>query len=263
MSPPRPTGSSSGFTIVELLSVVVVAAGLAALAIPALSGSVERARATRSLSNLRQLVLANQTYAAEHGRYAPADDRWNHRRWHGARNGVGGFDPAGGFLAPYLGTDGRVNRCPLFEEFLEDGQSFESGTGGYGYNAAYVGGRPGSPWTAGGLRLSASPAQIGNASRTVMFTSTAYARAGGLQEYPYCEPPFWDFGEGPSGARPSPSVHFRFRGKALVGWCDGHTSLESPTERPAGTNPHGGEASEFPLGWFGPDRDNGVWNSAP
>lgn len=94
-----------------------------------------------------------------------------------------------------------------------------------------------------------------------MFATTAYARTSGLQEYPYCEPPFWDFGSGPSGERPSPSVHFRANGKALVAWCDGHVSAETNNKDSAhGENPHGGNSHDFPLGWFGPEENNGWWN---
>ena len=88
----------------------------------------------------------------------------------------------------------------------------------------------------------------------------AYARADGVQEYAFCEPPFWDFGDGPSGQRSSPSVHFRADGKALVAWCDGHVSAESESGSSAEINPHGGNAGKWRLGWFGPEDNNGWWN---
>lgn len=107
-------------------------------------------------------------YLADHGCYAPADDRWNNRRWHGARSGNNApFDPTKGFLAAYLGKSRSVTACPLFTKMLGGTQSFEDGTGG---------------------------------------------------------------------------------------------SFESPAERLAGTNPHGGSAAAHDLGWFGPDEENGCWN---
>ncbi len=142
-----------------------------------------------------------------------------------------------------------------------DASSFEEGTGGYGYNASYIGGTPGGKFdTTTKIRIPQRPANVTNPGRTVMFTTTAYAVASGLQQYPFCEPPFWDFGSGPSGFRPAPSVHFRANGKALVAWCDGSVTAEIRTDSQGGENPHGGDADSWNLGWFGPEENNGWWN---
>jgi len=93
-----------------------------------------------------------------------------------------------------------------------------------------------------------------------MFATSGYANGKDIQEYPFCEPPFWDFGEGPTEWRPSPSVHFRFSNKALVAWADGRVTAESCDPREVGFNPHGGDAEAQKLGWFGPDEENGYWN---
>jgi prepilin-type N-terminal cleavage/methylation domain-containing protein len=255
---------AAGFTLVETLIVMAVIVVLASLGYTGSRRLVTTARIVESTANLRSLAAANTTYLSDHGVYCPADDRFNNRRWHGARMASGSrFDPTKGFLSPYLGKSMRVTTCPLFRAMAEGSSSFEDGTGGYGYNAAYIGGLPGGafhPHTY--LRVSQRQANVGNPSRTVMFATTAYARASGLQEYPYCEPPFWDYGGGPSGARPSPSVHFRAHGKALVAWCDGSVSSELKTETRGGANPHGGDANKWDLGWFGPQENNGWWNPA-
>ncbi len=249
------------FTLLELLVVLLVIALLAALLIPALGEARQHSYATRSSQNLRTLTAANLAYAADLGTYAPADDRWNNRRWHGERStSTGAFDPTRGFLAPYLGKNGAVLACPLFTHMLRSTQTFEEGTGGYGYNATYIGGTPALAWAADGTRLSARPAQVPRPATTHMFATTAYARADGLQEYPYAEPPYWDFGTGPTTQRPAPTVHFRFRGRALIGWCDGHVTFELPTSRDPGENPHGGDPTALHLGWPGPDEENGWWN---
>ncbi|MEM1083190.1 MAG: prepilin-type N-terminal cleavage/methylation domain-containing protein [Verrucomicrobiota bacterium] len=252
-----------GFTLVEIMVVVVIVATLASIVYVLGSRMVTRARIAQSSSNLRTLVTANQGYHADHRTYCPADNQSNTLRWHGRRTSAqAGFDSTRGLLSPYLGQSRKVMVCPLFEELVPNEVSFESGTGGYGYNAAYIGGKPGSPWDRSTrLRIPERMANILDASRTVMFTTTAYARAGGLQEYPYCEPPFWDFGGGPSGMRPSPSVHFRANGKAIVAWCDGHVTLEaSNREEQHGANPHGGDSHDHDLGWFGSEENNGAWN---
>ncbi len=252
-----------GFTLVELLVVVVVTATLMSCVYAMAQRLLTRARIVESSNNLRNLVIANQGYEADHGRYCPADNQFNNLRWHGRRISADGkFDPAQGLLSPYLGHSRRVSICPLFKAMVPDPQSFEAGTGGYGYNAAYIGGKPGSPWDRETkLRIPERRANVVDPGRTVMFTTTAYARSGGLQEYPYCEPPFWDFGGGPSGMRPSPSVHFRAAGKAIVAWCDGRISLENDNRgEEHGANPHGGDSMEHALGWFGREHENGAWN---
>lgn len=249
------------FTLVELIVVVAVIAILAALILASMHIVRRKAGAAHSATNIRILAQANIAYLAENGCFVPADDRRNNRRWHGARRSVTGtFDPADGFLAPYLGKSRRVTPCPVFQDMLKGDNSFEEGAGGYGYNSSYIGGTPAGKWNSDGTRESAVAAMVERPARTVMFTSSAYARLEGLQEYPFCEPPFWDFGSGPSGYRPAPTVHFRFGGKALVAWCDGHVTFEKRDQRPEGDNPHGGQAWHKDLGWFGPDHDNGYWN---
>ena len=254
--------NSNGFTLVETLVAIAIIATLAALVFPVMQALRTRGQAIQSTANLRSLAAANMTYLAEHGMFCPADDQFNNRRWHGARSSSEGkFDPAKGFLAPYLGASREVGLCPLLKSLVADEQSYEAGTGGYGYNDTYIGGRPGGNYDKlTKLRIPERLANISDPARTVMFTTAAYAQPGGVQEYAFCAPPFWDFGSGPSGNRPSPTVHFRAGGKALVAWCDGRVTAEAKSERPAGSNPHGGDADAADLGWFGPDENNGYWN---
>lgn len=252
-----------GFTLLEVLVVISVVAVLAVISVAASRAMITRARIIESSTNLRSLAIANAGYQADYGMYCPADDQSNNRRWHGSRSsGDGSFDPTTGFLSPYLGKSMQVNQCPLFKALVDGSGSFEDGTGGYGYNSAYIGGRPGGSYERlSKLRVSARPAQVANPGKTIMFATTAYARIAGLQEYAYCEPPFWDFGGGPSGQRPSPSVHFRADGKALIAWCDGSVTAEAKNpSAAAGENPHGGDATSENLGWCGPEANNGWWN---
>jgi len=247
---------SRGFTLVELLLVITIIGVLAAVAVPLSRALKARGGTAVSGANLRSLVTANWTYAADNGgRFCPAQSRNNRVRWHGARGSAREkFDPTKGYLSPYLGESHRVGVCPVLKAMLvEGGASFEEGTGGYGYNAAYVGGTPEDPYqpsrTSGVL----------NPQRTVMFASTALAREESLQEYPYAEPfqwvdPNWNLA-GPL----QPSVHFRFGGKALVAWADGHVTPEEPT-RTGGPNHYGGDNAAQSIGWFGPEDENGYWN---
>lgn len=251
-----------GFTLVEVLVVVSMILVLSMLAFAGSRRLINSARIVESTANLRTLAIANTAYAADNGVYCPADDASDNRRWHGARTSSGGrFDPSKGLLSPYFGKSARVTTCPLFRAMVEGASSFEDGTGAYGYNSSYIGGLPGGgfdPTTR--LRIPQRPANVTNPSRTVMFTTAAYAVAAGLQEYAFCEPPFWDFGSGPSGNRPTPSVHFRANGKALVAWCDGSVTAEVRSKSRGGNNPHGGDPEKWNLGWFGPEDNNGWWN---
>lgn len=254
--------TAAGFTLIEVLVVSTIIAVLASMAVSATTVMRTRARIVESSANLRSLAIANADYQTENGMFCPADDQSNNRRWHGSRTSTQSkFDPRTGFLSPYLGQSMRVTLCPLFKKFVNTQASFEMGTGGYGYNSAYIGGLPGGKFDkTTKLRVAERLSNIPDPSRTVMFTTTAYVIPSGLQEYAYCEPPFWDFGSGPSGSRPSPTVHFRANGKALVAWCDGSVTAEACTTTGGGDNVSGGNETTAKLGWFGRVAGNGYWN---
>src|SRR5688572_14989943 len=59
------------FTLIELLVVIAIIAILAALLLPALVNTKERARRVACKSNLRQFVLAVQMYANENRERVP------------------------------------------------------------------------------------------------------------------------------------------------------------------------------------------------
>ncbi|CAA6676279.1 MULTISPECIES: prepilin-type N-terminal cleavage/methylation domain-containing protein [unclassified Lentimonas] len=70
----RNPATSLGFTLIELLTVIAVIAILAAILIPSISKVREKAQATQSLSNLRQLGVATQIYVADNKGMLPAID---------------------------------------------------------------------------------------------------------------------------------------------------------------------------------------------
>jgi prepilin-type N-terminal cleavage/methylation domain-containing protein/prepilin-type processing-associated H-X9-DG protein len=243
------------FTLIEVLLTIAIVALLWAAGAGLYRWSRERAGISLSTSNIRQLVTANLNYAADNsGWFCPAQEPRNLKRWHGSRaTSEDAFEPDGGFLTPYLGGDKRLETCPLLLEALEGKESFEDGAGGYGYNAAYLGGRPGDPYSATGLNDLVVPA------RTVMFATTGLSKAEGIQEYPFAEPYYAASEDGGRAWDLQPSVHFRAGGKAIVGWCDGHVSLEPPQSY-GETNYYGGDNKKDKVGWFGPEDDNGFWN---
>ena len=68
--PPRRAGAE-GFTLIELLVVIAIIAVLAALLLPALSATKEKARATACVNNQRQLTLACLMYVDDSGDLFP------------------------------------------------------------------------------------------------------------------------------------------------------------------------------------------------
>jgi prepilin-type N-terminal cleavage/methylation domain-containing protein/prepilin-type processing-associated H-X9-DG protein len=251
-----PAPEDRGFTLVELLVVVAVIGVLAAMILSTVASAREKGQAAQCTNNLRQLALAAVAYAAEHdGQYVPAQESSNNVRWHGVRNGTGEpFDPQKGPLAQYLGSEGRVKLCPTFREILKGSDTFEEGTGGYGYNATYIGGTPADPF---------QPERIANVPRaagTVMFSDCAFARAAGVQEYAFCEPWRWANPNGKLRGKLIPSVHFRHSGRANVAWCDGHVSSEEPSELGEASTRYGSDSAKWKIGWFGPREENGYWN---
>jgi prepilin-type processing-associated H-X9-DG protein/prepilin-type N-terminal cleavage/methylation domain-containing protein len=243
------------FTLLELLLAIAIISVIASLLMSAVSSARNGRDSMQCMNNLRQLVSANMSYAVENdGRFCPAQAQDNMVRWHGERSSLTAqFDATLGTLSPYLGKEQRVKMCPAFYSFIKGSKSFEDGTGGYGYNAIYVGGTPANRWQ--GELIS----NISNAPRTVMFTDSALSKPEGVQEYAYCEPWEWVTPTGKLAGALSPSVHFRHSGKANVGWCDGHVSQEVPS-RLGAKNYYGGDDKENKIGWFGPSEDNGYWN---
>lgn len=244
-----------GFTLLELLTVIVVIAVIVSAIVPLMASMKRRAATVTASSTLKSLVIANWNYAADNdGWFCPAQSRSNNTRWHGKRSTADDpFDATGGYLSPYLGESQRVLMCPIFLEILEGDASFEDGSGGFGYNSAYIGGTSKDPFQP------IKTAQLPNSVNTVMFASTALAKEDGVQEYPFVEPQSWVNPNGKAGGSLQPSIHFRYNGKALIGWADGHVTMEKMSDA-VGPNYYGGSNADQLVGWFGPSKDNGFLN---
>lgn len=274
----------SGFTLIELLIVIAIVALLAAMLLPALGRARAQARSVDCVNNLRQIYLATTMYTAEHDGFyppaaadlydfmlpdAPPDHFGGRMRWHGERatpNGNSAFDPLRGPLAEYLPDGGRVKECPEFTEFRRLGEvanAFESGTGGYGYNMAYIGSTlymNRDPVLA--VRTTTRDVRVANPARTVLFADSALPQRGHLVEYGFLEPPYPVSPDHPEGDRSSghlsPTIHFRHFGRANVLWADGHITSEGWGWAPE-TNAYFASNHRWAVGWFGP-RDNGLYD---
>ena len=263
------TGHCGAFTLIELLIVVSIMALLLSILLPGLGRAREQAKAAVCASNVRQLLIANNTYASEYGgRYcAGAVDMAteNLQRWYGVRSDTDeGFDPGRGPLSPFLGESGAVRQCPAFPRFIADTPAaFESGSGGYGYNQAYLG-RVLTKLADGNCAVATDDhgelsERVRRPAETLMFSDAAFAaKAEGLIEYSFAEPRFhpewltWK-------ARTDPSIHFRHTRKANVGWCDGHVDRRT-REFSWRSGLYAGDPDRQGLGWFGANDDNGFFD---
>ena len=102
--------------------------------------------------------------------------------------------------------------------------------------------------------------EIARPGETLMFADTAMANDERyLIEYSFAEPPFTVFeGKPMTGFYLSPSIHFRHRDTANVGWSDGHAS---PRRMAAfdNENAYGVRSADMNLGWFDP-VDNSLFD---
>jgi len=260
------------FSLVELLVVISVIALLGSILMPALAAARAQGKQVVCRSNIRQLLLANIGYASENdGSYvAAALDIFsaNKHRWHGVRDDINNpFDASKGPLAAYLG-DGRVKRCPEYVDFRHGDPwdwDFEDGCGGYGYNMTYIGSRI---WEGGyedeQCRVTTRDFEVRRPAETLMFADSAMAKLDSGRpyylEYSFAEPPYFVSNGEPatSWGYASPSIHFRHRGKADIGWTDGHTDSREMADFD-GINIYGVKSSDMMLGWFEP-IDNSLFD---
>lgn len=266
-SPAPMANRCRGFTLIELLLVIGIISLLISILLPAMLFARDSAREVVCRNNLRQLVTASLLYANDHRTFLPPAHidflTKNLHRWHGIRNTVAdAFESsADSPMTRYL-PDRRIRACPSFVP-VDVSSAFERNCGGYGYNSAYLGSRSGvQPWASMSLsaplfdkevmNVPARLSQVRHHAETVAFADTAIANPD-LIEYSFVEPPLsvW-------GSSMSPSIHFRHREKALVGWLDGHVSSER-CEWTEPVNVYGAPNGRMKLGWFGP-RDNRLFD---
>src|SRR5438552_2607533 len=67
---------SPAFTLIEVIVVIAIIAILAALLVPSLNSALERAKATKDMSNLRQIGIAMQTLLNDNDQLLPVTTTW-------------------------------------------------------------------------------------------------------------------------------------------------------------------------------------------
>jgi prepilin-type N-terminal cleavage/methylation domain-containing protein/prepilin-type processing-associated H-X9-DG protein len=252
-------GLRRGFTLIELLVVIAIIGILAGLLMPTFAKAREMGRRATCLNNAHQLAMAILMYAEDNGGgYVPAQSPDNLMRWHGGRLSLADpFDPKLGPLWGYIGNE-ELRFCPSFSVALEAQGGFEEGTGGYGYNAQYVGGSP-RPWPA--MCVPVREGRINDPANTVMLTDTAFLDCeGNLFEYSFCEAPYYELWHSPA----NPSTHFRHNNMTNVVFCDSHARpMKMAYTHSSGWCPYGpgmtphtaDDYREAKLGFLGADNE--------
>jgi len=123
--PPGLRPLAKGFSLIELLVVISVIAILAALLLPALSRSKQKAQGIYCLNNGKQMMTAITMYTSEnHDFFPPNPDDGNAPQGHNWCSGSAGVgqpeefnpsllsDPARSLVAPYLNGNVAVFHCP-------------------------------------------------------------------------------------------------------------------------------------------------------
>ena len=149
MPSPRTSFSPRGFTLTELLVTVAIVGILSVLVVALVGRGHDAANASRCLSNLRSLQMANIMYAADHhGQYVPdfvnssasPVSSSSQTKWHNNRAFVTmlGVNPAATASVP------SALLCPLHGSY--------SGSNGYGYNFTGLSGGTDTPGWVRGVR---------------------------------------------------------------------------------------------------------------
>ncbi len=145
----KPSSKAIAFTLIELLVVIAIISILAALLLPALVGSKERARRTSCKNSLRQFLLAVHLYGDDNEQCVPSGAPNKPKPPNDDHLPVMSAATSNA-IVQYTGNE-RMVHCPSFADFFIKQQvkrPFEEQQYGYvvGYN--YHGGHTNTPWPA-------------------------------------------------------------------------------------------------------------------
>ena len=245
-----------GFTLIELLVVISVIALLVSILMPAMSRARQQAKSLYCLNNIRQMVIAANTYANSNDDYYPIayyTQKKNGIRyyysWDFTTRKDWSITPAKEVVESGLLWQGEpiseVQQCPSFKG---DDNWFADPHTGYNYNTSYIG----TNETTTPVR-SARSTEVKRASETALFGDGEYS--SGANKYmraPFSNPRDASFSD---PGRVAGTQGYRHLGKTNVAFCDGHA--ESWEERFTEMDPIGkneldkyNESSKVKIGFL-------------
>lgn len=187
----KPCMLNKGFTLIELLVVISIIALLVGILLPALSSARRSAKGMISLSNLRQIGIANQGYMNDHQDYLMQQESWylegqfskakpagTPKRAHWPDHLIRYCPEPKAFLSPLL-TSAELEGG-FQKSYAVDGYT-QYTHGGYGYNVQYLGCTKGNGGEGYNANLNTN---VRVPTKTVLVGDTAGSRGGDAASAP-------------------------------------------------------------------------------
>jgi prepilin-type processing-associated H-X9-DG protein/prepilin-type N-terminal cleavage/methylation domain-containing protein len=215
--------SKKAFTLIELLVVIAIIAMLMGVLMPALAKARNLGKTVICLSNLRQMFIASQTYAANNNDYYcmayvndpdPMDSIAIYTSWDFTN--IKDWNTMQEEIKPGLIWQGEtieeIHQCPSFKGESNSLESFS----GYNYNTSYIG-----HGSSEKITVPARTVNVKNPSSNALFGDGQYYDGANK----FMRSPWTHDGDGFS-FRSTGTQGYRHSNKTNVAWCDGHVSSQ-------------------------------------
>jgi len=214
------------FTLIEVLAVIAIVALLMGILMPALSKARQLSKRIVCLSNLRQMVIAANTYLINNDGYYPlalftidSDVCYQERGWDFVKTAEDGTITS---CKPGLLWQGqsalKIQQCPSFKGSTNSpGDPYT----GYNYNVSYIGGII-KRTKNGALKGSNSSKalEVRNPANCAIFGDGQWSGANKFMRSPF----IGKLDPADAWARPYGTQGYRHLGKTNVVYCDGSAS---------------------------------------